>query len=431
MRVRVLWLGAAIASITAACATGILRESDDDDGDGGTTTDSSCTSCGGDGGAKDVLVGEAGCANGTTSCALPEGGATCIDTKTDNEHCGNCTNVCFANVEACEGGVCVSACGANTLCIPDGGDAAPTCANLQTDNENCGKCGVECPGDASCALGVCDCGHGTQTFNATGAQQTFVVPCGITSVTIAAYGGQGANAQDRLPSGHTGGLGGSANGTLAVTPGATLYINVGQQGSGGTGGWNGGATGGTSTAGTSCSGGPAGGGGGMSDVRVGGTALTNIVITAAGGGGSGRDYCNGTCQPCGCGGGSGGGGGATGTAGGAAYNCGYGDPGSSVNGGKGGTQSAGGAGGTGDGTGAAGTTGTQGVGGGGAAGAYDVAGGGGGGGYYGGGGGGSASSGSGVGGGGGGGGASYVGGVTSSSTSAGVQSGDGKITITW
>jgi hypothetical protein len=427
----------AAVCLISACATGLLAP--DDAG----TSDASCTTCKDGGTTTDAHPPspDGSCNTGETKCAEDGGAPMCVDTKSDPNHCGSCTNTCLPTVQSCDAGACVSTCGAKTLCIPappdagvDGGDAGttigPHCADLQNDTNDCGQCGTVC-GSSGCAQGKCLCSGGTQTFSYTGSMQTFVVPCG-TSVTITAYGGQGANAQDKLSTAHAGGLGGSATGTITVTPGETLYINVGGQGStSGAGGWNGGGAGGMSTAGSGCSGGAAGGGGGMSDVRVGGTALTNIVLAAAGGGGSGRDYCNGTCQPCGCGGGSGGGGGVTGTAGGAAAACGYGYPGSNVNGGPGGTQSAGGAGGTCDGTGNAGTAGQQGVGGKGGDGVYDVAAGGGGGGYYGGGGGGSAASGSGVGGGGGGGGSSYTGGATNASTTAGVQSGDGKITITW
>jgi len=111
-----------------------------------------------------------------------------------------------------------------------------------------------------------------ETFNYTGGLQTWVVPSGVTSVTIQAWGAQGGSA-----SGGTPGYGGYSTGTLAVTPGQTLYIYVGGQG-GATGGagYNGGGTG--SSAG--------GGGGGASDVRYGGTALANRKIIAGGGGGN-------------------------------------------------------------------------------------------------------------------------------------------------
>ncbi|MEI6765362.1 MAG: glycine-rich protein [Bacteroidota bacterium] len=132
-------------------------------------------------------------------------------------------------------------------------------------------------------ISVTSCGivHGTQTFNYTGAQQSFTVPACITSVTLEAWGGQGG---DNNGSGYTGGRGGYAYGTLTVTPGQTLYVYVGGDGQDGSstsnvfmaGGWNGGGTG-VSTG---------GGGGGGSDVRVGGTALTDRVLVAGGGGGA-------------------------------------------------------------------------------------------------------------------------------------------------
>ncbi|MBX7243345.1 MAG: hypothetical protein K1X92_16520, partial [Bacteroidia bacterium] len=273
---------------------------------------------------------------------------------------------------------------------------------------------------------------GSQTFNYTGSVQTFTVPPGVTAIDIDARGGEGANSLDRLTTNATAGLGGRAQGTLAVTPGQVISIYVGGQGDvNGAGGFNGGGAGGLSSAGSSCSGGFAGGGGGASDIRVGGTALTNRVIVAGGGGGSGRDYCNGTCQPCGCGGSGGAGGGLTGIDGVAAGNCGFAYPGSGINGGIAGSQTTGGAGGLGDGGGTPGLTGTLGVGGDGSTGTQDVAGGGGGGGYYGGGGGGGASNGSGVAAGGGGGGSSYIGGVISGSTTPDFQTGNGQIVITW
>ncbi|MBX7240096.1 MAG: T9SS type A sorting domain-containing protein [Bacteroidia bacterium] len=273
---------------------------------------------------------------------------------------------------------------------------------------------------------------GSQTFNYTGSVQTFTVPTGVTAITIDARGAQGANALDRLITNANGGLGGRAQGTLTVTPGQVLNIYVGGQGNtSGTGGFNGGGNGGLSNAGSSCSGGYAGGGGGASDIRAGGTALTNRVIVAGGGGGAGRDYCNGTCQPCGCGGSGGAGGGLTGVNGVAAGNCGFSYPGSGINGGFGGTSTAGGAGAPGDGGGVSGSAGASGIGGAGATGDYDVSGGGGGGGYFGGGGGGGASSGSGVAAGGGGGGSSYITGLTGGSTTQGYQTGNGQIIISW
>lgn len=135
----------------------------------------------------------------------------------------------------------------------------------------------------------------TDTYSYTGSQESFVVPAGANKITIEAWGAAG---------GHSGipgdeGLGGEAIGTLAVSPGDTLYINVGGAGINGTsaqncgvaGGYNGGGPTGT----TCCSnaGDGAGSGGGASDVRLNGSGLSERVIVAAGGGGGGSRGING------------------------------------------------------------------------------------------------------------------------------------------
>jgi hypothetical protein len=155
---------------------------------------------------------------------------------------------------------------------------------------------------------------GSSTFNFTGGMQTFIVPPGITDITIECYGAQGATASG------IGGEGGFATGSLAVVPGQVLNIFVGGQATGSTGGYNGGGDGADN----------AGGGGGASDVRVGGTALANRVIVAGGGGGGGAQGCPNPYP----GGNGGQGGGGAGTAG-------ANSP--SGGGGQGGTLGAGGA----------------------------------------------------------------------------------------
>ncbi|MCA8933918.1 MAG: IPTL-CTERM sorting domain-containing protein [Rhodospirillaceae bacterium] len=113
----------------------------------------------------------------------------------------------------------------------------------------------------------------TVTYTYTGAAQSFVVPAGVTSVTIEAWGAQGGINT----AGITNNLGGYATGALPVTPGSTLYVYVGGQPVGVAGGFNGGGAGDTGGA----------GGGGASDVRQGGSALADRVLVAAGGGGGG------------------------------------------------------------------------------------------------------------------------------------------------
>lgn len=270
----------------------------------------------------------------------------------------------------------------------------------------------------------------TTTFDYTGDVQTYVVPPGITSVEIEVWGAQGqATTVDDYAPFSTGGLGGYAIGTLSVTPGETLNIYVGGQGTDGSGGYNGGATGGSATPGSGGTAGNGGSGGGASDVRQGGTALTDRVIVGGGGGGGGRNYTNGSCVPCGTGGDGGDGGGTSGLDGDDPADAIYGIYFNVGSGAGGGTDVAGGA--AGDGTeGPDGNMGALGIGGIGVNGAYGIASGGGGGGYYGGGSGAGANSGSGAAGGGGGGGSSYVGGVTDGSTTPGLRSGNGQIIIT-
>ncbi len=257
----------------------------------------------------------------------------------------------------------------------------------------------------------------TQTFNYTGAQQMFTVPCGVPIVNISAFGAQGGS----------GAFGGYASGTLPVTTGEVLYIFVG-----GKNGYNGGGIGY-----------PTRNGGGMSDVRVGGTAFSNWVIVAGGAGGgyyfAGISSIGGGGVQCsnGAGGAGGTGGGGIATKGGDGT-CNFGgSPGiSDINadgggGGGGGGLTSGGLGGPNSGSGAVGSPGTQGQGGnygdpGYCAFGNTQNGGGGGGGYYGGGGG------AGCYGGAGGGGSSWASPVmTNTSFAGGIQLGDGKVMIAW
>ncbi|CAN5377526.1 hypothetical protein BH09BAC5_BH09BAC5_09340 [soil metagenome] len=265
----------------------------------------------------------------------------------------------------------------------------------------------------------------TTTYNYTGAVQSYTVPCGVTTVTIDAYGAQGENAAI----GGVGGLGSYTSGVLNVTMGDVLTIYVGGQT-----GYNGGGTAGVN-------GNPAygfaGNGGGASDVRLNGTALANRVIVAGGGGGAGHNGVWVGCQVAGPAGNGGSGGGLIGGSGtygvGTPCNC----AGGGGDGATGGTQSAGGTHGNYAGNIAclrsnwtAGQDGTLAQGGSGSTIYYNGTGGGGGGGggYYGGGSGGNGSD--TTPGGGGGGGSSYLGTLTSTSTTSGTRSGDGMVVLT-
>ncbi len=233
-----------------------------------------------------------------------------------------------------------------------------------------------------------------QTFAYTSTKQTFIVPAGTTRLTVIARGGQGAG--NFIHGAGTPGFPGRVYAVIRVHPGDKLYVFVAGGARDG-GGFNGGGT-------------P--GGGGASDVRMGGDALKDRIIVAAGGGAFGD--CDLFCYADG-----GNGGGLNGEEGSGVGSI-------SGGGGGGGTQSTGGSGGAGgiehksSGNGQTGGNGALGLGGNGGAGGQTsdsgfyggIAGGGGGGGYYGGGGGGGSASyynsSVDIGGGGGGGGSSYV-----------------------
>ena len=144
-------------------------------------------------------------------------------------------------------------------------------------------------GSCSTTAGVTTC-----TFGPTGAEDTFKVPDGVSSVHVAATGAPGAPGAEGYYGG-TAGSGARVSGDLTVTPGQTLYVEVGGAPTGNNcdravacvGGFNGG--------GSSKSG---GGGGGASDVREVARnqsgSLDSRLIVAAGGGGGGQ---GGLCAP--------------------------------------------------------------------------------------------------------------------------------------
>jgi hypothetical protein len=114
--------------------------------------------------------------------------------------------------------------------------------------------------------------HGSQTFAYTGVAQTFTVPTSVTRVTITAYGARGDGESGG--SGPPGGLGAAVKATIAVKSGQSLIVLVGGKAKGSSGGFNGGGNG-------------AYGGGGSSDVRSGRGTLSERIIVAGGGGGTG------------------------------------------------------------------------------------------------------------------------------------------------
>jgi hypothetical protein len=271
---------------------------------------------------------------------------------------------------------------------------------------------------ALAALGLAACipggGGNSITFECTGEAQTWTVPAGVTQATFELFGAQGGAGDG----GSVGGLGGKATLSGDVSPGTQITVNVGCSGDSTAGkpGFNGGGEGGELLLG-------AGGiGGGESDVRVPTTSGLIPFLIAGGGGGGGCTTLLGE-------GGAGGvGGGSEGTAGADGKLLTIGSIGLVGGGGGAGTQMASGF--SGEGSprglldGGPGGPLQGGLGGG----TVVVCGGGGGGaGLFGGGGGGSSALGGGGGGGGSGGGVPG----TDFTLEAGVQEGDGVITISW
>jgi hypothetical protein len=251
---------------------------------------------------------------------------------------------------------------------------------------------------------VINCPPGTQTFSFTGGVQSFTVPSCVSQLNVTLRGAQGENSACAPNQGGNGGLGAEVTGVLNVLGGAQLWIYVGGQT-----GYNGGGLAPASP----CAGCRGGNGGGASDIRSGGTALSNRVAIAGGGGGGGGG--NSSYR-----GGDGGSGGSTGGNASPSNGC------STINsggGGTGGTASAGGV--AGGGCGGSGSPGTLGSGGNGVNTDW-CSGGGGGGGFYGGGGGGSC-----CGSGGGGGGSSSVGSLNNGLINSNFQSGNGQVVLSW
>jgi hypothetical protein len=130
---------------------------------------------------------------------------------------------------------------------------------------------------------------GSKTFTYTGHEQKFVVPSGVTKVTVVALGAAGAGVRGvgcgPLAAYDTGvcfGRGGRLEAEITVTPGEKLYVNVGGKGGSVAGGFNGGGN-----PGITASYDYGNGGGGASDIRAGGHSLKDRIIVAAGGGGEG------------------------------------------------------------------------------------------------------------------------------------------------
>jgi hypothetical protein len=143
-------------------------------------------------------------------------------------------------------------------------------ASIYTDSAQ--SCGSTCLSAYSSPITVDGRFGVTTSFPFTGSTATYTVPAGVEKIQVDVQGAQGGSSAAPV----VGGKGGRVRATLPVTPGETLFLNVG--GGGGThfpfffkddvsAGFNGGGTGT----------GNGSGGGGASDIRR-GVTVTNAVL---------------------------------------------------------------------------------------------------------------------------------------------------------
>jgi len=136
----------------------------------------------------------------------------------------------------------------------------------------------------------------TITYHPKGEEQTLHVPAGVTSIGVVAVGGTGGAGQYGGSAGTVipGGRGARVSGALPVTPGSTLYLEVGANGTDASDGCETFAFLGGGLAG--CSG--TGGGGGATDIRLcpatatscpGSDPLGRLLVAGGGGGSAGAN----------------------------------------------------------------------------------------------------------------------------------------------
>ncbi len=145
--------------------------------------------------------------NGTTTSAL----SIVTDSELDgNQYCVVIThpdNACYIQTD----------CANLTVQVQDAdNDNVPDHVDLDDDNDGILD-SVECPTT-------------TQAFQYTGADQTFTVPEGVTSIDIKIWGAGGGADCSSSGGSADGGPGGYTSGTMAVTPGEVYTVVVGEAG---------------------------------------------------------------------------------------------------------------------------------------------------------------------------------------------------------
>ncbi len=220
------------------------------------------------------MAGRCSCAGGGSICA-----GRCVDIVADTMNCGTCGNVCAAG-QRCVDGVCRTG-------MP------PTCSAMLAA-QSAGVCLPTPPApprDCTAADLAMPLPARRIQFDSTGADQSFVVPVGVTSIVVKMWGA-GGGSTSFASSGGSGGAGAFVLARVTVTAGESLTVIVGRGGGGGSDG--------ISMRAAIYGGGGLGGffgthGGGRSAIRRGTTELATV---AGGGGGA---SCSGSVR-CGDGG---------------------------------------------------------------------------------------------------------------------------------
>jgi formylglycine-generating enzyme required for sulfatase activity len=120
----------------------------------------------------DSGIGGSGGSDASDGCggATPDQcGEICVNTQTDEQHCGACSQVCSSNhIEApkCELGVCTSTCATGFVDCDDDKITNGCETDLSTDVDHCGACDTACsdahistPGCVGgLCMGICDSG---------------------------------------------------------------------------------------------------------------------------------------------------------------------------------------------------------------------------------------------------------------------------------
>ncbi len=139
------------------------------------------TACGQDSGTEGKTCPDEQELCGSTCCAYSCCDGKCVDTKTEKEHCGNCTNACHDN-EICQDGTCSEK---TEVCKSGEKMCGESCVDVKNDEEHCGNCETVCEPDETCQNGKCrsQCPENTVSIGDTCIDpMTDSLHCGLEDV---------------------------------------------------------------------------------------------------------------------------------------------------------------------------------------------------------------------------------------------------------